>query len=711
MELKLQSLKLRNFKIHKDFTLQLDGRNADIYGDNQVGKTTLYDAFLWLLFDKNSEGKTDFTVKPINVERPEVEVEAVLLVDGKEVTLKKLLTEKWTKKRGSREESFTGHETKCFLNGLEVKASEYKAYLATLTSEDVFRRLTSAAFFLSLKKQDMRSLLVQMAGEDEEVGESPEYAELLSWLADKGFTVEEGIKYSKQQLSTLNAEQKGLGGRIDEVQRAMPDEPEAGWDKVEEGLATARNNITKIDEQIGSQHLAMLEVQKTQGEIATLENSIRNYRLDLLEEANQAGRQARHTLQATKNLLIDQEGSLSRTDRQIANAESELKAQAEQLAKLKKQYQTVMVSAKREAETEYQEPDGGTLVCELCFQTLPPDQIEDHQARHKKLFEDKIAARLAELEKVKNEVLSDAHKVKSAGEATKATLEELRAAKTTSENEIALIKKAIAEQEAKIENIPVSDEIDLSGDKEYQGMLQRLDTLKGQLVQPEDRSQELKEQKEKMMAYVERFMQLLNGRSEIERGLARIKELTDRGQEITALIAVEQQRIASCEDYIKARAEQLTDKINSMFTMVSFRLFETQINGAVADDCTPMVKNKNGEFVDMMIDGSNSERIRGGLDIVNVMQQHEGMTVPVFVDNAEAATWLTPMACQIIRLVVSAEDKKLRVETGGEAEIKKETKKKATAAKAKAEDTPASTPAKAEDQINLDDLFNMEDFG
>ena len=45
MELKLQSLKLRNFKIHKDFTLQLDGRNADIYGDNQVGKTTLYDAF------------------------------------------------------------------------------------------------------------------------------------------------------------------------------------------------------------------------------------------------------------------------------------------------------------------------------------------------------------------------------------------------------------------------------------------------------------------------------------------------------------------------------------------------------------------------------------------------------------------------------------------------------------------------------------------
>jgi membrane protein involved in colicin uptake len=87
------------------------------------------------------------------------------------------------------------------------------------------------------------------------------------------------------------------------------------------------------------------------------------------------------------------------------------------------------------------------------------------------------------------------------------------------------------------------------------------------------------------------------------------------------------------------------------------------------------------------------------------------MTVPVFVDNAEAATWLTPMACQIIRLVVSAEDKKLRVETGGEVETKKETKKKATAAKAKAEDTPASTPAKAEDQINLDDLFNMEDFG
>ncbi len=712
MELKLQSLKLKNFKLHRLFELELGGSNADIYGDNQVGKTTVYDAFLWLLFDKNSEGKTDFSVKPVDMERPEVEVEGVLLVDGREVTLKKILTEKWTKRRGSREESFTGHETKYYINSLEVKMSEYKAYLETLASEDSFRRLTSAAFFLSLKKQDMRSLLVKMAGEDQAADDNPEFAELLEWLADKGFTVEEGIRYSKQQLTTLNAEQKGLGGRIDEVQRAMPEEPEAGWDKVEQGLATARKNVAKIDEQIGSQHLAKLEVQKTQGEIATLENEIRNYRVNLLEEANQAGRQARQTLQHTRDLLTDQSATLSRTERQITAKQGELKDQVKKLDSLKEKYKQIMVDLKRTAETVYQEPDGGTMICELCNQQLPADQIAEHHAKHKELFNTKKTATLAGLEADKKDTLTEAHAVKEVGEDIKTELEELAEAKTKTENEINLIKKAISEQEKKIEDIPVSDEIDLSADQEYQAMLQRLDTLKGQLTEPEDKSKELAEQKQKYQDYVERFIKLLNGRSEIERGQARITELTDRGKEITALIAVEKQRTAVCEDYIRHRAEQLTDKINSMFTIVKFRLFQTLLNGAVADDCTPMVKTQTGEWVDMMVDGSNSERIRGGLDIVNVLQKHEGMTVPVFVDNAEAATWLIPMECQIIRLVVSEPDKKLRVEIGGKAMAEQKTaaKPKAKAAAKKAqEEEPAEV--KPEDQINLDDLFNMEDFG
>jgi hypothetical protein len=44
------------------------------------------------------------------------------------------------------------------------------------------------------------------------------------------------------------------------------------------------------------------------------------------------------------------------------------------------------------------------------------------------------------------------------------------------------------------------------------------------------------------------------------------------------------------------------------------------------------------------------------------MQISEDTFVPVFVDNAEAATYLREMKCQVICLYVSEQDKKLRVE-------------------------------------------------
>ena len=83
MDIRLKKIQLRNFKIHKDFTFEPDGNNASIYADNKKGKTTIYDAFMWLMFGKNSEGRTDFNLKPTGVDRPEVEVQAVLSIDSR----------------------------------------------------------------------------------------------------------------------------------------------------------------------------------------------------------------------------------------------------------------------------------------------------------------------------------------------------------------------------------------------------------------------------------------------------------------------------------------------------------------------------------------------------------------------------------------------------------------------------------------------------
>ena len=101
MELKLLSLKVANFKGIRAFEIQPNGNNLKVKGKNERGKTSLYDAFLWLLFGKNSAGETKFGVKPNNSpDGIEPTVTAIFSVDGRELELKKVLAAKFAKDTG-----------------------------------------------------------------------------------------------------------------------------------------------------------------------------------------------------------------------------------------------------------------------------------------------------------------------------------------------------------------------------------------------------------------------------------------------------------------------------------------------------------------------------------------------------------------------------------------------------------------------------------
>ncbi|NLM08491.1 MAG: ATP-binding protein [Clostridiales Family XIII bacterium] len=127
MTMKLNSLKLQNFKGIRQFELDAQGGDISVFGDNATGKTTLADAFMWLLFDKDSSNRKDFQIKTLGPDGEpehglEHTVEASLqLPNGKQLTLKKVYAEKWTKKRGSATAEFTGHTTDHFIDGVPVQ--------------------------------------------------------------------------------------------------------------------------------------------------------------------------------------------------------------------------------------------------------------------------------------------------------------------------------------------------------------------------------------------------------------------------------------------------------------------------------------------------------------------------------------------------------------------------------------------------------------
>ena len=115
--IKIKRLALENFKCHRNLTLDFEGGNASIYGDNATGKTSIYDALTWLLFGKDSHGngEKNIEIKPLD-ENGEVRdhnaitaVEAVLMVNGEETTLRRTYQEVWTTKRGSSEATYDGN--------------------------------------------------------------------------------------------------------------------------------------------------------------------------------------------------------------------------------------------------------------------------------------------------------------------------------------------------------------------------------------------------------------------------------------------------------------------------------------------------------------------------------------------------------------------------------------------------------------------------
>src|SRR5690625_398017 len=229
-QIKLLNMKLSHFKGIKDLEIDFNGDDTRIYGDNGTGKTTVFDAFVWLLFNKDSQNKSDFQIK--TMENDEVihnlnhEVAATLLVDGSELQLKKVFKEKWTKPKGKIDHVFGGHTTDYYIN--EVPCGTKKEYDETITDiidESVFKLLTNPnEFNVNMHWKDRRNLLFEIAGDitDEDViASDKDLSKLLDVL--NGRSIDDLKKVIAAKRKEINKKLEEIPTRIDEINRNKPD--------------------------------------------------------------------------------------------------------------------------------------------------------------------------------------------------------------------------------------------------------------------------------------------------------------------------------------------------------------------------------------------------------------------------------------------------------------------------------------------------------
>lgn len=649
MQISLKSLTLNNFKGISHFTLDAQGKNINVFGDNATGKTTLYDAFLYALFDKDSENKKDFAIKTLDavgntIHNLEHAVEAVFEVDGKQLNLRKVYAEKWTRKRGQATAEFTGHTTDYFIDEVPVKKNEYIAQIADLIDENIFKLITSPAYFCEqLHWQDRRKILMEVCGDltDQEVIESNKS---LAKLPDilQGRTLEDHKKVIASRRTKINDELKKIPVRIDEVHKGLPDISTIGVNDLPKEVADLRNLINAKEQEI-SRIKNGGEVAEKQRQIAVVEGEIISLKNKATEGLNQQVNAKKREVSDIRSSIYDICQNISQIERQIKSTDEGIQARDNAILSLRYKW-----TKKNEETLNYSADD----VCPTCGQPIPEWQLEEAWS---KALSDFNRAKAVILENIN----SEGKKIKAEAENLSQALTELKQEHHKALTELEPIKEQLVKLEGELLAL---SEIKIETPPELQEKTSQLEQMKQELLQIEQDSNQILSNKNAELKTLQEDLQLyLSQQAKVDlhkTSLQRIAELEKQEKELAGEFEKLEQELYLVEEFTRAKAALLEDKINNRFKMAKFKLFNVQVNGGLEDTCEILY---NG--VPYSSGLNNAARVQVGMDIIATLQKYYGITAPVWVDNRESIVHLPEINCQVISLIVSEFDKALRVET------------------------------------------------
>lgn len=658
MKITLKKLHIENFKNAKDQTFELD-HITKIKGQNASGKTTIVDAFMWCLFNKDSKGNTDFGIRPLDaagnkVDHVEIKVDLLLDVDGREYQITKLQKQNWVKKRGNLEATLQGNVNSYEIDGVPKKEKDFKTFVSEIIDEDLFQLLTNPSTFVNMKWKDQRTELLKMVPEvnnDMVIASNPDAFSELN-LALSLHTPEDLQAKSKKALSEYKKKQVEIPARIDEVKKSMTDIDVAELELQRNSLKEQIAVVEKSEEDMTTQYE---QYQKETDDLMDMKFKLS----DMERKANEGNLSKKKGYEEDLAAL---ERDISSSEQKILLAERDIKETKATQSAYEKKRDQVFDEWKEESAKIYVDTlefDENSIICPVCGRAFQEEKIEQIKADFEKSKADKKAKWLKDheeaLEQIKQRgtmykgtIVLCQDKVKEAEERIKAEQENLNSATVEKEK----IEKLINE---------LPEKVDISSDKEYQSLKAQIESKEEYLSKMNSGAelrQQLKIKKHGLtdeLAIVEKQIASADNSAKEER----IEELETEMREIAQSAADEEKMLYMLEQFMKAKMQIIEKMINEKFEEVNWKLFKKQENGAIVECCECTYKG-----VGINKDLNNGHKIVSGLDIIRTLSKMHDVYAPIFVDNAEAVNDFNypSMETQMILLKVS-DDKELRVES------------------------------------------------
>ncbi|MFY2248507.1 hypothetical protein ACOSZH_01350 [Priestia megaterium] len=647
-QITLKALILKNFKGVKEFKLDVQGCNAKVFGDNGTGKTTIPDAFNWDLFDKDSQNKKDFQLKTVDQSGKEFnnlehEVEAIFSIDGEELSLRKVFKEKWTRKRGQATAEFSGHTTDYYVNGVPSKKKEYTEAVANLISEDIFKLLTSPLYFNEqLHWQKRRELLLEISGDitNEEVVNSNKSLATLENILN-GKSIEDHRKIITSKRAEINKELTRIPVRIDEVRRSIVDVKDIDENELKQKNDYFEKCITEKEEE-----LSRIE---NGAEFVELNKQISEINSFLIEEKNKYKEENYSELNKMRDQISDQKEKLSGLMMELKQKESQANSLKREFDSTDRDLESLRIDwMKIDKETF----DEHKTTCSMCGQDLPEDQkekmIENFNIEKSQRLED-VGVKGKELKAKHDQIKFDISAIENQVIALGAESKECSR----------VVDEKVAQYEELKANTTPFELTKVYIEK--QNEIAAIEEKKKELhVSSHESAVLVREEISKLKGFINVNNQEKAKLDQVEASNKRIEELEAEEKTLAKEFEELEHQLFLTEEFIRSKVTLLEEKINSKFKYARFKLFENQINGGLTETCETLY-----EGVPYSRGLNNAARINVGLDIISTLSEHFGVSAPIFIDNSEAVTKLIPIDAQVISLIVSEEDKTLRVKVEG----------------------------------------------
>lgn len=675
MNILLSKLSLLNFKGIRNQVIYFDG-NTEIYGANEVGKSTIYTAFTWLLTGKDEFDRKDFEIK--NTRHKELnsqahEVEGIFIVNGTEVKLKRVYLEKWVKQKGESQKVFKGHETDFYYNDVPCSLSEYQAKVGGIIDSKIIKLVTNPTYFNSLKWEDQRRGLIGIAGEitNDDVFDlittpQNDFGTLIMVL-NGGKSLEEWKKELAAKKTLLKKAAIEFQPRIDEAKRGMPEE--SNWIELQKQVDQIKQELAVIDESLLDASKALAERQKglmaKQKDLHAKQTELSNIRFKIKSDLQQKQNEGASKIAEIKRQINECNSIIARLKSADINNEhnknayqSQIDGKNETIARLRKEWDAI--------NSEKFEFDESKCECPTCKQQLPENDIQSKKEELRKNFNESVSRRKADKVAISNQIKAEIKQLQESIDAIGADgdnayriheqeskilslnseLSELQSLDSKKQvDDIEVATDALLKINADALNLQdeiASLEAEINSESEYRGM--------------GDDNAGLKSRKADLQSELDQLNKRLSTKEVIEKTKARVLQLEHEEQVNAQAIADLEQQEFQVETFTRAKMDILENKVNQLFKYVKFKLFETQVNGGIAETC---VCTYNGVPYPTL---NTAAKLLAGLDVLNTLSKFYGVYAPVFCDNRESVTIIPESKSQIISLFVSPSDKELRVE-------------------------------------------------